>query len=137
MSPAVAMVDKANLLNLTVPEMTALVGGMRALNANSGGASHGVFTKRPGTLSNDYFVNLLDNATTWSKSGDMEGIYEGRDRASGELKWTGTPVDLIFGSHAELRAIAEVYAAADGQDKFLQDFVDAWTKVMRADRFDL
>ena len=131
------MVDKANLLTLTVPEMTVLVGGMRALDANSGDSDHGVFTDRPGTLSNDFFVNLLDNGTVWSKSEKAQGIYEGRDRATGELKWTGTPVDLIFGSHAELRAVAEVYASSDGQKKFVQDFVGAWTKVMTLDRFDV
>jgi catalase-peroxidase len=136
-SPTEMLVDKANLLNLTVPEMTALVGGMRALGANAGGADHGVFTDRPGTLSNDYFVNLLDMSTKWSKSEKAEGIYEGHDRKSGELKWTATPVDLVFGSQAELRAVAEVYAANDGDDKFVNDFVDAWTKVMTLDRFDL
>ncbi|MAT83733.1 MAG: catalase-peroxidase, partial [Gammaproteobacteria bacterium] len=119
-----------------VPEMTVLVGGLRALDANTGGASHGVFTDRPGTLTNDFFVNLLDMSTAWSK-GDEEGVYEGRDRASGELKWTATPVDLIFGSNSELRAVAEVYAQADGDEQFVQDFVDAWTKVMTLDRFDI
>ena len=136
-SPTDMMVDRANLLNLTVPEMTVLVGGMRAMDANSGGADHGVFTDRPGTLSNDYFVNLLDNGTVWTKSAKAEGIYEGRDRASGKVKWTGTPVDLIFGSHAELRAIAEVYASRDGGQKFVDDFIDAWVQVMRSDRFDI
>ncbi|MGD8745573.1 MAG: catalase/peroxidase HPI [Gammaproteobacteria bacterium] len=136
-APTDMMVDKANLLTLTVPEMTVLVGGMRALDANSGDSDHGVFTDRPGTLSNDFFVNLLDNGTVWSKSEKAQGIYEGRDRATGELKWTGTPVDLIFGSHAELRAVAEVYASSDGQKKFVQDFVGAWTKVMTLDRFDV
>jgi catalase-peroxidase len=136
-SPADMLVDKANLLTLTVPEMTVLVGGMRALDANSGGAAHGVFTDRPGTLSNDYFVNLLDMSTQWSKSDKAEGLYEGRDRTSGDLRWTATPVDLVFGSHAELRSIAEVYAADDGKEKFVRDFVDAWTKVMTLDRFDL
>jgi catalase-peroxidase len=136
-SPADMLVDKANLLTLTVPEMTVLVGGMRALDANSGGVAHGVFTDRPGTLSNDYFVNLLDMSTQWSKSDKAEGLYEGRDRTSGELKWTATPVDLVFGSHAELRSIAEVYAADDGKEKFVRDFVDAWGKVMTLDRFDL
>jgi len=135
--PAVALVDRANLLTLTVPEMTALVGGLRVLDANTGGADHGVFTDRPGTLSTDFFVNLLDMSTKWSKSAKAEGLYEGRDRASGELKWTATPVDLVFGSQAELRAIAEFYAANDGQSRFTQDFVDAWTKVMTLDRFDL
>ncbi|GAB4186221.1 MAG: catalase/peroxidase HPI [Wenzhouxiangellaceae bacterium] len=136
-SPAEMLVDRANLLTLSVPEMTALVGGLRALDANIGGADHGVFTKRPGTLSNDFFVNLLDMSTQWSKSSSSDGIYEGRDRASGELKWTATPVDLIFGSSSELRAVAEVYAADDGDKKFVNDFVDAWTKVMTLDRFDL
>ena len=136
-SPTVMMVDKANLLTLTVPEMTVLIGGMRALDANAGGADHGVFTDRPGTLSNDFFVNLISMATEWTKAPGKEGIYEGRDRATGELKWTATPVDLVFGSHAELRAIAEVYAASDGEEKFLADFVDAWTKVMTLDRFDI
>ena len=115
-SPAEMMVDRANLLTLTVPEMTALVGGMRALNANAGQAAHGVFTTRPGTLSNDFFVNLLDMSTKWSKSTGYEGVYEGRDRSTGELKWTATSVDLIFGSNSELRAVAEVYAADDAQE---------------------
>ena len=119
-SPAEMLVDRANLLTLTVPEMTVLVGGMRALNANAGQSAHGVFTDRPGTLSNDFFVNLLDMSTQWTKSAKSEGIYEGRDRASGKLKWTATPVDLIFGSNSELRAVAEVYAATDGQEKFVQ-----------------
>jgi catalase-peroxidase len=136
-SPAEMLVDKANMLTLTVPEMTVLVGGMRALNANTGGAEHGVFTDQPGALSNDFFVNLLGMSTQWTKSSKADGIYEGRDRATGELKWTATPVDLVFGSHSELRAVAEVYAANDGEEKFVQDFVDAWTKVMRLDRFDL
>ena len=135
-SPAELMVDKANLLTLTVPEMTVLIGGMRALDANAGGSEHGVFTNRPGTLSNDYFMNLLSMSTTWSKSSANEGIYEGRDRATGELRWTATPVDLVFGSHAELRAVAEVYAANDEEEKFVNDFVDAWAKVMTLDRFD-
>ncbi len=136
-SPAEMLVDRAALLNLDVPEMTALVGGMRVLNANSGQAKHGVFTDRAGTLSNDFFVNLLDMSTEWTKSAASEGIYEGRDRASGELKWTATPVDLVFGSHAELRAIAEVYAEDAGQERFIRDFVAAWTKVMTLDRFDV
>ncbi len=135
-SPADMLVDKANLLTLTVPEMTALVGGMRALDANTGGADHGVFTDQPGVLSNDFFVNLLSMSTQWSKS-KTDGIYEGRDRASGKVVWTATPVDLVIGSHAELRAIAEVYAATDGEKKFVSDFVDAWTKVMQLDRFDM
>ena len=136
-SPARMMVEKADLLTLTVPEMTALVGGMRVANANTGQSAHGVFTDTPGTLSNDFFVNLLDMSTTWSKSADHEGIYEGRDRSTGELKWTATPVDLVFGSNSELRAVAEAYAATDGEEKFISDFVAAWTKVMSLDRFDL
>jgi catalase-peroxidase len=135
-SPTDMLVDRANQLNLTVPEMTALVGGMRALDANTGGADHGVFTDRPGTLSNDYFVNLLDMATQWSRSSEAEGIYEGRNRATGKVTWTATPVDLVFGSQAELRSIAEVYAASDGEAKFVGDFIAAWTKVMNLDRFD-
>jgi len=136
-SPAEMLVDRANLLTLTVPEMTVLVGGMRALDANTGGSDHGVFTSRPGTLSNDFFVNLLDNSTKWTKSTSAEGIYEGRDRNTGKVRWTATPVDLVFGSHAELRAVAEVYASSDGQDRFVADFVEAWTKVMTLDRFDI
>ena len=136
-SPPDLLVDRASLLTLTVPEMTVLVGGMRALDANAGQAKHGVFTDRPGTLSNDFFVNLLDMSTQWAKSSDSEGLYEGRDRKTGELKWTATPVDLIFGANAELRAVAEVYAAADAREKFVRDFVAAWNKVMTLDRFDL
>ena len=136
MSPANALVDKANLLNLTAPEMTVLVGGMRALGANASG-DDGVFTDRPGVLSNDFFVNLLDMSTDWTKSATTEGLYEGRDRDSGALKWTATPVDLLFGSHAELRAIAEMYASVDGREKFVNDFVAAWHKVMTLDRFDV
>jgi catalase-peroxidase len=135
-SPVNMMIDKANLLNLTVPEMTALVGGLRALDANTAGAKHGVFTDRPGTLSTDFFTNLLDMSTVW-KPAKEAGIYEGKDRSTGALKWTATPVDLMFGSSSELRAIAEVYAAADGGEKFVNDFVAAWTKVMTVDRFDL
>ncbi|MGH0031823.1 MAG: catalase/peroxidase HPI [Myxococcota bacterium] len=137
LSPTESLVDRADLLTLTVPEMTVLVGGMRALGANTGGSKHGVFTDRPGTLTNDFFVNLLDMSTQWEKSKDMEGVYEGRDRTSGELRWTATPVDLVFGSHSELRAVAEVYGADDGREPFVQDFVDAWAKVMTLDRFDL
>ncbi|WP_445368582.1 catalase/peroxidase HPI [Methylomonas sp. BW4-1] len=134
-SPAEMLVERANFLTLSVPEMTVLVGGMRALDANAGQAKHGVFTSRPGTLSNDFFVNLLDMSTKWTKSAS-EGIYEGRDRASDQVKWTATPVDLIFGSHSELRAVAEVYASADGKEKVVQDFANAWAKVMDLDRFD-
>ncbi|MDH3429611.1 MAG: catalase/peroxidase HPI [Gammaproteobacteria bacterium] len=136
-SPARMMVEKADLLTLTVPEMTALVGGMRAMNANSGQSSHGVLTDEPGALNNHFFVNLLDMGTKWSKSADAEGTYEGRDRATNELKWTATPVDLVFGSNSELRAVAEAYASADGEQQFVADFVEAWTKVMSLDRFDL
>ena len=136
-SPAEALVDRANLLTLTVPEMTVLVGGLRALNANVDGQAHGVFTDKPGALSNDYFVNLLDMSTRWSKADKAEGVYEGRDRSSGKLKWTATPVDLVFGSNSELRAVAEVYAEAGADQKFAKDFVAAWTKVMNLDRFDL
>lgn len=136
-SPTQSMVDRANLLGLTVPEMTVLVGGMRALGANSNGSKHGIFTNRVGTLSNDFFVNLLDMSTQWKKSKSEDGIYEGYDRKTGKLKFTGTSVDLIFGSHSELRAIAEVYGANDGKSKMVRDFVNAWSKVMTSDRFDL
>ena len=135
-SPAEMLVEKAALLNLTIPEMTVLVGGMRALDANAGGSAHGVLTDRPGTLSNDFFVNLTDMTTLWTRS-STEGIFEGRDRATGDLKWTATPVDLIFGSSSELRAVAEFYAADDAEADFVHDFVAAWTKVMTLDRFDL
>ena len=131
------LVDRASLLTLTVPEMTVLVGGMRALDANAGQAEHGVLTNQPGTLNNAFFVNLLDMSTKWTKSSAADGIYEGRDRGTGKLKWTATPVDLIFGSNSELRAVAEVYAADDAREKFVRDFVKAWTKVMNLDRFDL
>ena len=134
LSPTDSLVDKADLLTLSVTEMTVLVGGMRSLDANVDGADHGVFTDRPGTLSNDFFVNLLDMSTRWAPSENNEGLYEGRDRQSGELKWTATPVDLIFGSNAELRAVAEYYALSDNDDKFVSDFVAAWTKVMNLDR---
>lgn len=134
-SPADMLIDKASLLNLTVPEMTVLVGGMRALNANSGKSSHGVFTDRPGTLNNDFFVNLLDMSTKWQKSSKSEGVFEGLDRKTGKFKWTATPVDLVFGSNSELRAVAEVYAFDNSKEKFVRDFVDAWTKVMNLDRF--
>jgi catalase-peroxidase len=131
------LIDKAQLLTLTAPEMTALVGGLRVLNANYDNSAHGVFTKRPGVLSNDFFVNLLDFGTTWKATSATKDVFEGHDRKTGELKWTGTRVDLIFGSNSELRAIAEVYGCADGQEKFVKDFVAAWTKVMNLDRFDL
>ncbi len=131
------LVDRANLLTLTAPEMTVLLGGMRALNANFGHSKHGVFTKRPETLTNDFFVNLLDMNTKWQKSATSEGVLEGRDRATGDLKWTGTVVDLVFGSNSQLRAIAEVYACSDSKEVFVKDFVAAWNKVMNLDRYDL
>ncbi|MBN9544344.1 MAG: catalase/peroxidase HPI [Alphaproteobacteria bacterium] len=135
LKPEEALVDRAQLLTLTAPQMTVLVGGLRVLGANTGGSRHGVFTLKPGTLTNDFFVNLLDMGTEWTPKAD--GVYEGRDRSSGQAKWTATRVDLIFGSHAQLRAIAEVYGAADAREKFVRDFVAAWTKVMNAGRFDL
>ena len=131
------LVDRAQLLTLTAPEMTVLVGGLRALNANFGQSKHGVFTNRPGTLTNDFFVNLLDMNTKWQPSSTSEGVYEGRDRATGEIKWTGTRVDLVFGSNSQLRAIAEVYACDDSKETFVKDFVAAWNKVMNLDRYDL
>ncbi len=137
LSPAEMLIERANLLTLTVPEMAVLVGGMRALNANAGQTNQGVFTAKPGTLSNDFFVNLLDMSTKWSKSSTSEGIYEGVDRVTGKVKWTATPVDLVFGSNSELRAISEFYAEADSKEKFVKDFVKAWAKVMNLDRFDL
>lgn len=136
LSPAEALIDKAAMLNLSVPEMTVLVGGLRVLDANTSGARHGVFTAKPGTLSNDFFVNLLDMATQWQKSASDEAVYEGVNRKTKQLQWTATPVDLMFGSHAELRAVAEVYAAVDGKARFAQDFANAWHKVMELDRFD-
>jgi catalase-peroxidase len=136
-SPEGALVDRAQLLTLTAPEMTVLVGGMRALDANVQGARHGVFTDRPGTLTNDYFVNLLDMGTDWSPSAGDERVYEGRDRATGKVRWTGTAVDLVFGSNSQLRGLAEVYGSVDAERKFVDDFVTAWTKVMNLDRFDL
>ena len=135
-SPVERLVEKAAMLNLTVSEMTVLVGGMRVLNANAGGSRHGVFTDRPGTLSNDFFANLVDMSTQWTKS-STAGVYEGRDRATGEVKWTATPVDLIFGSNSELRSVTEFYAASDAKKDFVKDFIAAWTKVMTLDRFDL
>ncbi|MGZ5894991.1 MAG: peroxidase family protein, partial [Xanthobacteraceae bacterium] len=135
MTPEEALVDRAQLLTLTAPEMTVLVGGLRVLGANVGNSKHGVFTKQPEKLTNDFFVNLLDMSTRWQPAGD--DVYEGRDRKTNAVKWTGTRVDLIFGSHSQLRAFAEVYACADAKEKFAKDFVAAWTKVMNADRFDL
>jgi catalase-peroxidase len=131
------LVDRANLLTLTAPEMTVLVGGLRVLNANHGQSSMGVFTRRPGVLTNDFFVNLLDMSTEWRKSPQCEHFYEGRDRKTGEQRWTGTAVDLIFGSNSQLRALSEYYACADAQETFVRDFVAAWNKVMNLDRFDL
>ncbi|MEI8190404.1 MAG: catalase/peroxidase HPI, partial [candidate division NC10 bacterium] len=131
------LVDRAQLLTLTAPEMTVLVGGMRVLKTNFGGSQHGVFTKRPEALINDFFVNLLDMSTVWKATSEDDGVFEGRDRATGELKWTGTRVDLIFGSNSQLRALAEVYGCEDSQEKFLHDFVEVWKKVMNLDRFDL
>jgi catalase-peroxidase len=136
MQPEEAMVDRAQLLKLTGPEMTALLGGLRVLGANAGESKHGVFTKKPETLTNDFFLNLLDTGTQWQLAGS-DGVYEGRDRKTNTVKWTGTRVDLIFGSHSQLRALAEVYGSADAKEKFVKDFVAAWTKVMNADRYDL
>ena len=135
-SPTQALVDKADQLALTVPEMTVLVGGMRTLGANVGDSKHGVFTDNEGALDNDFFVNLLDMKTKWRKT-DNPSVYEGFDRKSGEVLYTGTPVDLVFGSNSELRAVAEVYAYDNAKERFVNDFVDAWTKVMTLDRFDL
>ena len=131
------LVDKAQLLTLTAPEMTVLIGGMRVLNANFGQSPHGVFTRQPETLTNDFFVNLLDMGTVWEPTAEDEDVFEGRDRASGERKWTGTRVDLIFGSNSQLRALAEVYGCDDSQEKFVHDFAAVWNKVMNLDRFDL
>ncbi|MBI4322362.1 MAG: catalase-peroxidase, partial [Chloroflexi bacterium] len=131
------LVDRAQLLTLTAPEMTVLIGGLRVLNTNSGQTQHGIFTQRPGTLKNDFFVNLLDMRTAWKAASEAGDVFEGRDRATGELKWTGTRVDLIFGSNSQLRAIAEVYGCEDSEQKFVHDFVAAWNKVMNLDRFDL
>jgi len=131
------LVDKAQLLTLTAPELTVLVGGMRVLNTNYDQSKHGVFTKNPAVLSNDFFVNLLDINTTWKSVDDSKDLFEGHDRKTGETKWTATRADLIFGSNSELRALAEVYACEDAKEKFMNDFVAAWTKVMNVDRFDL
>jgi catalase-peroxidase len=131
------LLDRAQLLTLTAPEMTVLIGGMRALGANAGGVKHGVLTTRPGTLTNDFFVNLLDMRTTWKATSDAKDVFEARDAGTGKLEWTGTRVDLVFGSNAELRALAEVYGSSDAQAKFVRDFVAAWAKVMNLDRYDL
>lgn len=131
------LVDKAQMLTLSAPEMTVLVGGLRVLGANMGQSQHGVFTKRISTLTNDFFTNLLDMSTVWKPASDAGDTFEGRDRKTGDLKWTGTRVDLIFGSNSQLRALAEVYAQDDAQEKFVRDFVAAWNKVMNLDRFDL
>ena len=131
------LVDKAQLLTLTAPEMTVLVGGLRALGANTDGSKHGVFTSKPGALTNDFFVNLLDMGTEWKAVSDAKDVFEGRDRKSGKVRWTGTRVDLVFGSNSQLRALAEVYGSSDAQAKFVQDFAAAWDKVMNLDRFDL
>jgi catalase-peroxidase len=137
LSPETMLLDRAHMLTLTAPEMTVLVGGMRALSANHNASRHGVFTDRPGTLTNDFFVNLLDPGTEWTPSDSADDVYEGRDRATGEMRWTATAVDLVFGSNSQLRAIAEVYGCDDAQEKFVRDFVAAWGKVMDLDRFDL
>jgi catalase-peroxidase len=131
------LVDKAQLLTLSAPELTVLVGGLRVLNVNTGGSEHGIFTRQPGALTNDFFVNLLDMGVVWRKSADGEGVYEGHDRRTGERRWSGTNVDLVFGSNSQLRAIAEVYASGDAQDVFVRDFIAAWNRVMNLDRFDL
>ena len=131
------LVDKAQLLTLTAPEMTVLLGGMRVLNTNAGQTQHGVFTKQPETLTNDFFINLLDMGTEWKAASAAQEVFEGRHRRTGELKWTGTRVDLVFGSNAQLRAIAEVYGSSNAQKKFVHDFVAVWNKVMNLDRFDL
>jgi catalase-peroxidase len=136
MMPEEALVDRAQLLTLTAPEMTVLVGGLRVLGANAGPTKHGVFTKQPEVLTNDFFLNLLDIGTQWQPAGS-DGVYEGRDRKTNAVKWTGTRVDLIFGSHSQLRALAEVYGSNDSKEKFVKDFVAAWNKVMNLDRFDL
>ncbi len=136
-SPAELLVQRASYLKLTVPEMTVLVGGLRELDANEGHSKLGVFTSHPGVLSQDFFVNLLDMSTVWTKAEKTEGVYEGHDRKSGALKWTASPVDLAFGSNSELRAVAEVYASDDAKEKFVHDFAAAWTKVMMLDRFDV
>ena len=135
--PEELLVERAFMLNLTAPQMTVLAGGMRALNANADQSKHGVLTDRPGTLTNDFFVNLLDMGTEWKAATSAANVYEGRDRATGKLKWTATAVDLVFGSNSQLRAISEIYACDDAPEKFVRDFVAAWDKVMTLDRFDL
>ena len=137
LSPETLLVDRAYMLTLTVPEMAVLVGGLRTLNANAGQRGHGVLTDRPGTLTSDFFVNLLDMGTEWKTSAAQENVYEGRDRGTGQVRWTATAADVVFGSNSQLRAISEVYAAHDAQDKFVRDFVAAWDKVVNLDRFDL
>jgi catalase-peroxidase len=135
--PETLLLDRAFMLNLTAPELTVLIGGMRALDTNVGRTAHGVLTDRPGTLTNDFFVNLLDMRTEWKTSEQVENVYDGRDRSTGEVRWTATAVDLVIGAHAQLRAVAEVYGSGDGSEKFVRDFVAAWDKVMTLDRFDL
>jgi catalase-peroxidase len=137
LSPETLLLERACMLTLTAPELTVLIGGMRALNANFGHSKHGVFTDRPETLTNDFFVNLLDMSTEWKASASAENVYEGRDRRTGDVKRTATAVDLVFGSHSQLRALGEVYACDDSKEKFVRDFVAAWDKVMNLDRFDL
>jgi catalase-peroxidase len=137
LSPETLLVERAYMLTLSAPEVTVLVGGLRALNANVGQSALGVFTDRPETLTNDFFVNLLDMGTEWKASASSENVFDGLDRGTGEVKWTGTAVDLVFGSHSQLRALAEVYAQDDSKEKFVRDFVAAWDKVMSLDRFDL
>jgi catalase-peroxidase len=137
MAPEEALVDRAQLLTLTGPQMTALLGGLRVLGANASGNKQGVFTNRAGVLTNDFFVNLLDMRTEWKPTSSANDLFEGRNRKTGALEWTGTRVDLVFGSHSQLRALAEVYASKDAQEKFVRDFVAAWDKVMNLDRFDL
>ena len=137
LSPETRLLDRANLLRLTAPEMTVLVGGMRSLNANFGQSKHGIFTDRPETLTNDFFVNLLDIRSAWRPSASDKNVYEGRDRATGKRRWTATATDLVFGAHSQLRALAEVYASDDAKEKFVRDFVAAWNKVMNLDRYDL
>jgi catalase-peroxidase len=137
LKPEQILVDRAQLLTLTAPELTVLVGGLRVLGANAAGSPHGVFTKKPGTLTNDFFVNLLDMSTEWLPVDGGDGVYQGRDRKTNDIKWTATRADLIFGSHAQLRALAEVYGSSDGKEKLVKDFAKAWAKVMALDRFDL